>query len=155
MRAGMRQASGDKTVFDFPPTLPTLKKASFQGFGSCLLVNILFQCWDPALSCSASRDHFALTTTYPPCSASSLLPLPTNASILIYVSHLHCLLLFTLLKCDFIGLNRFYEPLLSLTHRIDIPHNYHICSLLFPPPFPPTFPSPYPLTCPPPYVCFF
>ena len=132
---------GNHTVFDFPPMLPTLKKVSFQGFGSRLLVNIPFWCWDPTLAHSASRDHFALTTTHPPCSASSLFPLPTNTSILIYVSPLHYFLLFTLLKCDFIGLNRFYKPLLSLSHRID---TYHIitiyvpyCSpLIFSPPFP-------------------
>ena len=93
------------------PMLPILKKASFQWFGSGLLVNIPFWCWDPALAHPSHEVWFmwstALTTTQPPCSASSLLPI--NVSILIYVSPLHCLPLFTLLKCDFIGLNRFYE----------------------------------------------
>ena len=133
---------GSWRVFDFLPMLPTLTKASFQGFGSCLSVDILFWCWDPTLAHSASCDHFALTTTHPPCSASSLLPLPTNASILIYVSHLHCLLLFTLLKCDFIGLNRFYEPLLSLSYQIDtypiitiyVPYCFPLLFLLLSPP---------------------
>ena len=148
-------------VFDFLPMLPTLKKASFQGFGSHLLVDILFWCWDPTLAHSASiilllpllsADPLAHQTHPSPLLCS----LPTNASISIYVSPLHCLLLFTLLKCDFIGLNRFYEPLLSLTHRIDtypiITIYVPYCSPLL---FLPTFTSPYPLTCPPPYVHFF
>ena len=147
---------GSWRVFDFLLMLPTLTKASFQGFGSCLSVDILFWCWDPTLAHSASCDHFALTTTHPPCSASSLLPLPNKClNIDICESPTLFASIYPIKMWFYWSKQVLWTSPLPLLSDWHLPHNYHICSLLFPPPFPPTFPSPYPLTCPPPYVCFF
>ena len=165
INAIQRLSGGLWKVFDFPLTLLTLKKASFQGFGSRLLVDILFRCWDPTLAHSASitflspllfADPLAHQTHPSPLLCSLPLP-PPNKCLNINICESPTLFasIYPIKMWFYQSKQVLWTPPLPLPSLWHLPHNYHICSLLFPPPFPPYFPLPIPFDMSSPYVHFF